>query len=216
MNARYRRTFRTRRTSVSTCSCAKPGSQGAAIEDAIVGYLDAFDSCLQRVIPTRIVLTQESGGFLKSLGGSPNPRKRSFDSCVRASDCSVRCNRRTTARSSQAASRTTTTSFDKYAGAEPVRHRVGNTMSLLERRARTSATSKLFAAGGRYPRLDALPDAATQRSASLPLSGGFGSRRLAVDTRASQVCGIGSYLVSGGARCRALRVRAGLRVRAQW
>jgi len=46
-----------------------------AIEEAIVGYLDAFDELpASAVIPTRIVLTKESGeAFLKALEAEPNP-----------------------------------------------------------------------------------------------------------------------------------------------
>jgi hypothetical protein len=46
-----------------------------AIEDAIVGYLDAFDELpASAIIPTRIVLTKESGEeFLKALEAEPNP-----------------------------------------------------------------------------------------------------------------------------------------------
>ena len=62
-----------------------------AIEDAIVGYLDAFDQLpASAVIPTRIVLTKKSGEeFLRPLRPSRTRRMRSSDSCVRDSDCPV-------------------------------------------------------------------------------------------------------------------------------
>ena len=46
-----------------------------AIEDAIVAYLDAFDALpASMTIPTRIVLTKESGErFLQRLAEEPHP-----------------------------------------------------------------------------------------------------------------------------------------------
>ena len=50
-------------------------TKSRVIEDAIVGHLDALDELpASAIIPTRIVLTKESGeAFLKAFEAEPNP-----------------------------------------------------------------------------------------------------------------------------------------------